>query len=715
MRKRQVTFLLILSLLIPTIYMVIITHSDVGFRCQDLPSLPIAVQDPAVVYFNNSIYVIGGMAQGPSYSSAVFIYSHGRWTQGPSLPFPLIGARAVVYNGSIYVVGGLNISGIFGGILKLQGDQWVIVSNSMPRPVYDEGVFVYDNQLYVIGGANFTGLDLAPPSNLIQVYSFSDGSWKIIGKTPQPLSNFGYYFNGSVLFVIGGYIGYASTTASVYEYFPSNNSWVSLPSLASGIEGEAVGYYEGTLFFVGGYYFSYGIIQPGVIAYLYNNTWHYTTYTENVPTESSGYVQLGNTLYIVGGALLPSQVPTDVFQSVKIILPPPAPKIVYFSAGNETATIVWSDNASTGYYINYWSSDGQKGSVMTYSTSYTFTNLTDGVKYYFQIIPFNQQGNGTPSQIIVLTPFSVPNPPILHVKLGDKNATVSWKTTFNGGLPILGYYLFMKGGNITFAKNLGNITSYIFTNLTPGKTYTVGVIAYNQIGNSSEAEVEFVAVEKASVLFVVSKLAEGLLVSWNSTQPSKFILTVTSGGKVIANLTLTNYSVLLKIPFGVYNVTLKAINQAGVTTTSALVSYYIKPAVPDVTVTIENNYINVSWPSSPYAQYYLVYVNNTLVTNTTNTSVLIPLSDGYLVIKVIAANAGEESTPYVEEIDYSADISQINVTSTDVNSNFTLIQSITPPTTSVTDVSVNLTTAIVVISLFLLSLAVVLVILERTK
>jgi Fibronectin type III domain. len=273
----------------------------------------------------------------------------------------------------------------------------------------------------------------------------------------------------------------------------------------------------------------------------------------------------------------------------------------------------------------------------------------------------------------------------------------------------------MKGGNITFAKNLGNITSYIFTNLTPGKTYTVGVIAYNQIGNSSEAEVEFVAVEKASVVFVVSKLAEGLLVSWNSTQPSKFILTVTSGGKVIANLTLTNYSVLLKIPFGVYNVTLEAIDQAGVTTTSALVSYYIKPAVPDVTVTIENNYINVSWPSSPYAQYYLIYVNNTLVTNTTNTSVLIPLSDGYLVIKVIAANAGEESTPYVEKIDYSADISQINVTSTDVNSNFTLIQSITPPTTSVTDVSINLTTAIVVISLFMLSLVVVLVILEKTK
>ncbi|QGR18584.1 fibronectin type III domain-containing protein [Stygiolobus azoricus] len=715
MRKRPVTFLLILSLLIPIISMTIITHSDVGFRCQDLPSLPIAVQDPAVVYFNNSIYVIGGMTQGPSYSSAVFIYSHGRWTQGPSLPFPLIGARAVVYNGSIYVVGGLNISGIFGGILKLQGDQWVIVSNSMPRPVYDEGVIVYDNQLYVVGGANFTGLSLSPPSNLIQVYSFSDGSWRIIGKTPQPLSNFGYFFNGSVLFVVGGYVGYASTTASVYEYFPFNNSWVQLPSLASGIEEEAVGYYEGTLFFVGGYYFNYGIIQPGVIAYLYNNTWHYTTYTENVPTEDSGYVQVGNTLYIVGGALLPPQIPTDAFQSVEILLPPPAPKIVYYAAGNETATIVWSDNDSIGYYINYWSSNGQKGSIMTYSTSYTFTNLTNGVKYYFQIIPFNQQGNGTSSQIVVLTPFSVPNPPIIHIKLGDRNATVSWKTTFNGGFPILGYYLFLEGGNITFAKNLGNITSYIFTNLTPSVVYKVGVIAYNQIGNSSEAEVEFVAVEKASVIFVVSKLAEGLLVSWNSTQPSKFILIVTSGTKVVANLTLTNYSVLLKIPFGIYNITLEAINQAGVTTTSAMVSYYIKPEVPDVVVNIVNNYINASWPPSPYAQYYLVYVNNTLVANTTKTSVLIPLSDGYLVIKIIAANAGEESTPYVEKIAYYSSMSQIDATSTYVNSNFTLIRSITPPTTSITDVSINITTAIVVISLFLLSLVIVLVILEKTK
>ncbi|WP_221286751.1 fibronectin type III domain-containing protein [Stygiolobus caldivivus] len=680
-----------------------------------MQSLPIPIQDPAVAYYNGSIYVIGGNTAGPYPVPNVYVYSDGKWVQGPSLPFALAGARAVVYDGSLYVVGGANFTNIFGGVLKLQGDHWVVVSNSMPRPVYNEIVFVYNNELYVVGGANFTGFTISPPSDLIQVYSFQTGQWEIIGKTPQPLSDSGYFFNGTVLYVVGGYIGYADDTACVYEYFPANNSWVKLTPLSSGIEGEALGYQQGVIYIVGGYFFNHGIIDPGVVAYYYNGSWYYPGFVESVPTEYSGYVQVGDTLYIVGGNELPSQDFTNAFQSIKIELPPPRPNLVYYTAGNGTVTLVWDDNSSSGYYINYWGNNGQRGSIITYSTSYTFSNLVDGVTYHFQIIPFNKVGNGTPSEIITLTPFSVPNTPLVKVKLGDKNATVMWRPTFNGGFPIEGYYLFIEGGNLRFEENVGNISSYTFTNLTPGVTYRVGVIAYNEFGNSSPAEVEFVAITKANVSLVATRLVNGLLLSWNSSQPSKFILIVSSNGKMLENLSLSNYSILLNLPFGTYNVTLEAVNQAGIQSTSLLVNYYLVPPLPQVQITLEGNLLNVNWTDTPYATYYLVYVNGTLFENTTLNHVTVPLTPGKTGVQIVAGNALYHSEPQIYTV-YLSSYSNVvitDTTSTDANS--TIVHSILPVTSTVDGLSINLTTALVILVLFIVSLAIIMVVIEREK
>ena len=703
--------LLLLFLLLSPLF-VSLTYSNIGFECNTYQQLPIPLADPAVAYYNGSIYVIGGDTSGPRVLSTVYIYTNGTWEEGPSLPFQLGGARAVVYNGSIYVVGGANYTGIFGGILELQGNQWVLVSDSMPVPVYDEIAFVYNNELYVIGGANFTGFTPSPPSDLIQVYSFQTGKWEIIGKAPQPLSDSGYYFNGSVLFVVGGYIGYADETPCVYEYFPENNSWVKLSPLPSGIMGEAVGYYRGVLYIVGGYFFRYGVIDPGVIAYYSNGQWYFPGFKESVPTEYSGYVQIGKTLYIIGGNELPSQDFTNAFQSVKIELPPPKPNIISYTVGNETVTLIWNDTDAQGYYVNYWASNGQRGSIETSNTFYVFTGLEDGVTYNFQIIPYNEWGNGTPSNVISLTPFSVPNPPIVKVKVGDRNATVSWEPTFNGGFPIEGYYLILKGGNLTFEENVGNITEYTFTGLIPGVTYQLEVIAYNKFGNSSPAEIDFTAVAKATISLIATKSINGILLSWNTTQPAKFVLLVMSNGKLIENLSLSNYSILLKIPFGVYNITLEAINQAGVSKTSILVYYYLVPPVPQVRSVINGTSLYLSWNSTPLATYYLVYVNGSLFMNTSHTSVKVPLSLGRSEIKVIAGNPLYESEPFIFSVYLYSEFSVLTDAVHSVSSNSTIIRVIAPATTNTT-VDINLTSAIVIISLFILSLVVVMIMLRE--
>ena len=174
MRKRFLILILIFTiLLVPSI----ISEASTSFKVisQYVASMPNPNSDSAVVYYNNSIYVIGGSTN----PDQVWIYSNGKWNIGPNLPFDLISPSAVVYNNTIYVIGGYNASAISPYVLMLRGNKWVIVSNSMPEPAYGAMVFVYGNKIYVIGGENTTSISSMyyPPSNLVRIFYPNNDSW----------------------------------------------------------------------------------------------------------------------------------------------------------------------------------------------------------------------------------------------------------------------------------------------------------------------------------------------------------------------------------------------------------------------------------------------------------------------------------------------------------------------------------------------------------
>jgi len=611
------------------------------------PALPDSLVYSAAAYYKGQIFLIGGTDLSSQVVSSVYIYSNGNWYYGPSLPFPLMGAGATVCNGNLYVVGGANSSSIFGGILEYTGNGWKIITTSMPDPVYDAIVFSYQNKIYVIGGMNYMGNSLNPPTTTIQVYNLKTNTWEIIGNAPIPLASSAYYFNGSVLFVVGGFYEPAQMTTSVYEYFPENNSWIELTPLPGPEAGGALGYYRGYLFLVGGMFYINGRYQNGSILYYYNGTWKKSGTFEQQPTIFSAYVELGNTLYILGG-FGPGNIPSNAMQSISIYLPPPKPQITSVTWGNETITIRWYDTNASGYYLTYWSNlTGYKTINVGNKMSYTLSNLTDGITYYIQITPYNSLGNGTPSNIVNATPASVPNPPIITFKLGNDNATISWNVTFNGGFPILGYYLEVENQTINLS---GDVSSYTLTNLTPGKLYTIGIIAYNKIGNSSISTVSFVALAKPNIAISVIKEINGFLVSWNTTSKSgevKYELTVSQGDRTIVNTTLTNTSYFVKVPFGIYNVSLKAISIAGVSKYSFTEIYYIPPSTPNVTYTEYLNMLYLNWNKTIGAEYYLIYNNGKLIANTSNTSFVLNLSLGANKVEVYAANPYYKSAPSV--------------------------------------------------------------------
>ena len=643
MKRNTFLVLVFVVLLFPSISM-----GYVEFQSSIIHAIPDSLVSSAAAYYNGQIFLIGGTNLYSQVVSSVYIYSNGSWYLGPSLPFPLTDAGATVCNGNLYVVGGVNSSSIFGGILEYTGNGWKIITISMPVPVYGAIVFSYHDKIYVIGGMNSTGNSLRPPISLIQVYNLKTNSWEIIGNAPTQLEFPAYYFNGSVLFVAGGFVEPAELTASAYEYFPENNSWVELPSLPGPEAGGALGYYRGYLFLVGGMFYINGKYQGGEVLYYYNGTWRNSSTVEQQPTLFSAYVEVGNTLYILGG-YGPGNVPSSAMQSVSIYLPPPKPQIASVISGNETITIKWYDTNATGYYITYWSNlTAVKKTVNVGNvTSYTLRDLKDGVTYYIQITPYNSLGNGIPSDIVNATPASVPNPPIIKVKLGNDNATISWEVTFNGGFPILGYYL--EVGNQTINLS-GSVSSYTLTNLTSGKLYTVGIIAYNQIGNSSISTISFVALAKPNITISVIKEVNGFLVSWNTTTESgkvKYVLSVSQGDKTIINITLTNTSYFVKVPFGTYNVSLKAISTVGVSEYSFTEIYYIPPSTPNVTYTVDLNMLYLNWSKVIGAEYYLIYDNGKLVAKTTNTSFVLNLSFGQNKVEVYAANPYYKSAPSV--------------------------------------------------------------------
>ncbi|MBB5252687.1 fibronectin type III domain-containing protein [Sulfurisphaera ohwakuensis] len=703
MKRHTLLALVLVILIFPTL-----STAYIEFTTSINQAIPDSLVYATSAYYDGKIFLIGGENLYSTPVSSVYIYENGSWYLGPSLPFALASAGATVCNNTLYVVGGANSTSIFGGILKFTGNGWKVISDSMPIPVYGAIVFSYDYKIYVIGGMNYSGNSLVPPVNYIQVYNLKTNAWEIIGNAPLRLAYSAYYFNGSALFVVGGFTQSATLTSSVFVYYPENNTWISLPSLPGVEAGGVLGYYEGYLYLVGGLYYISGTYQLGEILYYYNGTWRNTNIQEQISTQFSTSVQIGNRLIILGG-FGPGNIPSNAMQTVSIYLPPPKPQIASVASGNETITLKWYDINASGYYITYWSNFSQKVTINVGNvTSYTIKHLKDGITYYIQIIPYNSLGNGIPSDIVSATPSSVPNPPIIKVKIGNLNATLTWYDTFNGGYPIEGYYLYINGKGL----NVGNVTSYVLTNLTAGELYTIELIAYNKIGNSSIATVSFIAASKANLTVTVYKKINGFLVSWNSTSKAKYILTVSKENVVLLNVSTTNTSYFVKVPFGVYNVSLEAINTAGITEYTFTLIYYIQPASPTVNWSITLNTILLNWSKVFGAEYYLIYNNGKLVTNTTNTTFTFNLTIGQNEIEVYAANAYYKSAPYIIH-----DIRNyiVVVNSTVISISVPQIKVVNGENTDapLQTSNIDLKSAIIVIAVFVIALLMILVILRE--
>ncbi|QPG48601.1 fibronectin type III domain-containing protein [Saccharolobus solfataricus] len=659
MKKRRTVILFLSSLLLLQVIIIHASSTSFSVNASYLASLPYPNSHAAVVYYKGSLYVIGG----DSNSNQVWIYSNGTWNIGPSLPFNIISPSAVVYNNTIYVIGGYNNSGIIPYVLKLDGNSWVIIGKT-PFPAYSPYTFVYNNTIYVIGGENTTspaGIYF-PPSNVVRVFYPSNGSWRIVGYMPIPTFGGGYVFNGTSLIIVSGYIGYSSYTNDILIYNPQNNSWTILNGvLPFWIHDSALAYYRGILFIVGGYIYTAGSggVNNAIYAY-YSGDLHRVGYLP-VPVYATGYVQVGNGLYLAGG-IGSSLSDVSALQLVTFNFPPLPPKITSYSAGNGSVTLGWNPvKLASGYEIIYWNNMGFNNTINVGNvTSYMVTGLKDGITYYFEVIAYNSIGYSSPSSVVALTPASVPNPPQLgFVKYGNDNVTLSWlPPTFSGGYNVLGYYVIVKNQNSIVSSYFVNSTSLTIGNLTPNVTYNIFIYAVNKLGNSSPLVLTVVPITKASVFAFITKLESGILVNWTTSFPANISLELYDGnGNLISQIASVkgNNSYLFRVPQGNYTLIIAAINSAGISKYVYKIVYYLPPTPPQVSLVGFGNNLYISWSDEPNVITYLVYVNNSLVYEGPSNSIVTNISNGTYLVKVIGVNPAGSSSPGIAIIHYTGD------------------------------------------------------------
>ena len=204
---------------------------------------------------------------------------------------------------------------------------------------------------------------------------------------------------------------------------------------------------------------------------------------------------MGNTLLVRvtasngAGSSTATSAPTSIVTAVPVdTSPPTAPTGLSASGDQSSLTLAWgasSDNvAVAGYDVSLNGSRVDSAS----QTSYHFTGLNCGTSYTLGVTALDAAGNRstesttTASTADCSTDTTPPSAPSnLQLSASDQTSlTLGWDAS-SDNVAVAGYDVSVDGSLVDSASQ----TSYHFTGLTCGTSYTVGVIALDAAGNRS--------------------------------------------------------------------------------------------------------------------------------------------------------------------------------------------------------------------------------------
>lgn len=161
------------------------------------------------------------------------------------------------------------------------------------------------------------------------------------------------------------------------------------------------------------------------------------------------------------------------------LTPPPAPD---FALGPYLVTII--PNVGESYTTTF------DGSL----TSYTITDLTNGLTYTFQVLASNVTGLSCCAKTSNnVTPTGTPSAPLLFTATrGNQSAALSWQIPASTGginIPITSYNLTVSQGGFPLYADIiaGTIGTYTLNGLTNGILYSLTLTATNRLNTGPAA------------------------------------------------------------------------------------------------------------------------------------------------------------------------------------------------------------------------------------
>lgn len=236
-----------------------------------LEAAPICDRGQALSGQNGHFFIVGGFTTVARGGSAGLIQTYdvttGTWAQSaPAIPIAIGGAAVVSVDGNMFVFGGRN-DGIVTGrcnVLMHGENSWNEVQE-MPLPVYGAGHGSDGLRIYLFGGAKDGTGFYATPTDAVQVYSITAGTWSIQYRAlPAPVFFLGAVFGqDGAFYLAGGSTGIGTsrhpranadgTFNTVWRFDPQSYLVSPQPTLAEGVHSAAIVVdSSGTLYIAGG-------------------------------------------------------------------------------------------------------------------------------------------------------------------------------------------------------------------------------------------------------------------------------------------------------------------------------------------------------------------------------------------------------------------------------------------------------------------------------
>ena len=156
------------------------------------------------------------------------------------------------------------------------------------------------------------------------------------------------------------------------------------------------------------------------------------------------------------------------------------------AVGSELTVGISAGDATGDDYTITWLRDEETISATSDST-YVITKNDQGKTISVKITAKGDRYTGEIVSTGIAIPAAVPDAPTVSASAGNGQVTITWTAPDGNGSPITGYTV-QKNAETPIAIGAGS-TSYTFTGLNNGTTYTFKVVALNTIGSSEAGTV----------------------------------------------------------------------------------------------------------------------------------------------------------------------------------------------------------------------------------